>query len=126
MERFKEYYPRPFKNDKGYTKVFSNDNSMAFDFPFKLIYSEGYHFTSAQMTKIIKVLNSDENYVIPYELQYSPDDSTIYINKDEHWKEFIIIRGWGKLTGTGGFNLHPDKAAKIQDAFANWIISKLQ
>lgn len=38
---------------------------------------------------------------------------------------FITIRGWGDLTGTGANNFSSEKASKIQDDFANWIIYKL-
>jgi len=40
-------------------------------------------------------------------------------------QKFICIRGWGKLTGIGGYNFHVEKASKIQDDFRDWIIYKL-
>lgn len=40
-------------------------------------------------------------------------------------KPYIVIRGWGYLTGMGGLNLGPDKASEIQDEFAQWIIHTL-
>ena len=39
----------------------------------------------------------------------------------------FCIRGWGKLTGTGGgLNLSTDEAMKIQDEFAKWVLQTLQ
>jgi len=38
---------------------------------------------------------------------------------------FILIRGWGNLTGIGGYNFDSEKASKIQDDFRDWIIYKL-
>jgi hypothetical protein len=38
---------------------------------------------------------------------------------------FIEIRGWGNLTGIGGYNFDMDKASNIQDNFRDWIIYKL-
>ena len=38
---------------------------------------------------------------------------------------FIMIRGWGYLTGTGGLNLSHEEASNIQDTFAEFIISRL-
>lgn len=39
--------------------------------------------------------------------------------------EIILIRGWGMLTGVGGYNLSADKAAEIQDVFANYCVEML-
>lgn len=36
-----------------------------------------------------------------------------------------LIRGWGMLTGVGGYNLPADKAAEIQDAFAKYCVKML-
>lgn len=38
---------------------------------------------------------------------------------------WFIIRGWGHLTGTGAMNLLQEEACKIQDAFKDWLISRL-
>jgi hypothetical protein len=38
---------------------------------------------------------------------------------------FILIRGWGNLTGTGAHHFSEEKAVKIQDDFRDWIIYKL-
>ena len=40
-------------------------------------------------------------------------------------QKFICIRGWGNLTGTGGYHFSQEKAAKIQDDFRDWIIDKI-
>lgn len=40
-------------------------------------------------------------------------------------KKVLLIRGWGYLTGCGGLKLDPEVAAKIQDNFAEWVVSKL-
>ena len=38
----------------------------------------------------------------------------------------LRVRGWGHLTGCGALNLPVEKAAKIQDDFANWVVNKLK
>lgn len=43
----------------------------------------------------------------------------------EDGNEFILIRGWGNLTGKGGHNLSPEEAANIQDTFAEFIVEQL-
>ena len=45
----------------------------------------------------------------------------IYFNENK----VFIIRGWGYLTGCGGLKLDPEIAEKIQDNFAEWVVSKL-
>ena len=37
----------------------------------------------------------------------------------------LLIRGWGMLTGVGGYNLDPNVAAQIQDDFAEFILKQL-
>ena len=39
---------------------------------------------------------------------------------------FIMIRGWGHLTGMCALHLDHDVARKIQDDFAKWIVDKLK
>lgn len=36
-----------------------------------------------------------------------------------------LVRGWGSLTGTGGYHLPEEKAAEIQDAFAEYYVEML-
>lgn len=35
------------------------------------------------------------------------------------------MRGWGMLTGVGGYHLSEDKAAEIQDTFADYCVEML-
>ena len=37
----------------------------------------------------------------------------------------ITIRGWGRLTGTGAYNLDGEWAGKIQDSLQKFIVEKL-
>jgi len=41
-------------------------------------------------------------------------------------KSFILIRGWGNLTGGGSYNLKSEYACKIQDTLAEYITDKLK
>lgn len=40
-------------------------------------------------------------------------------------RKCLLVRGWGMLTGVGGYNLERSKAAEIQDGFANWCVNRL-
>lgn len=37
----------------------------------------------------------------------------------------LVIRGWGRLIGVGGYNFTPEVASEIQDGFGNWVANKL-
>lgn len=63
-----------------------------------------------------------------------PKEGITYIHKEgriiaqmDDGSELAIalIRGWGMLTGVGGYNLPADKAAEIQDAFADYCVEML-
>lgn len=40
-------------------------------------------------------------------------------------KPIIIVRGWGKLIGNGGYKLNQNDATEIQDGFINYILERL-
>lgn len=40
-------------------------------------------------------------------------------------RPILMVRGWGNLTGCGGHALSADEAAKIQDGFLEWAVSRL-
>ena len=40
-------------------------------------------------------------------------------------KTFLMVRGWGHLTGVGGLHLKQDEALQIQRDFFNWTCNKL-
>ena len=80
-------------------------------------YAEGWE----QLEKdVLESLNSDEYK--PLESLRLVSDKGMIRNNGE---PFILIRGWGNLTGIGAHNMPADKAAKIQDDFEQWIIYKL-
>jgi hypothetical protein len=49
-------------------------------------------------------------------------NNIIYINDNPK----LIIRGWGMLTGVGGYKLANKKAAEVQDEFTDYVIKKLK
>lgn len=124
---FDKFYPRPFTNT--FSKVFTKEHGMAFDFPMSMIYPKSYQFSEEEKQHIIDCLNGDSNKRLDIEqgfLKYIPENTTIYLFADKVATPFIIVRGWGNLTGTGGgHGLPPEEASKIQDEFAQWIIDTL-
>ena len=127
MEKFKQYFKFPLKMSKHFTgKVFTQDGNMAFD--WLIPYGEKYNpIKQRHLDKI----NGLESIV--------PKEGTTYFHKEgkiiahAEGKEegdindmpILLIRGWGMLTGIGGYNLPRDKAAEIQDAFADYCVMML-
>ena len=73
--------------------------------------------------KVIQFLNGEYESKLPNKFVHK--DGMIYLDKDEELHEFILIRGWGSLTGTGSYNLDGEYAGKIQDTLAEYIVQKL-
>lgn len=119
---FKEYYKFPLKMWEGWTgKVFTQENNMAFDWLFPW----GEKYDSVKQRHLDKINGLESN--IPKEgVTYIHDDGRI-IAKFEDGSEckIALIRGWGMLTGSGGYHLPADKAAEIQDAFADYCVEML-
>ena len=115
------FYKQPFvKSD--WSWVYDANNNFVFQFERK--YDEkGNHAEGCieLEDKIIKSLNSKNQEIIP-ELKLMIRDA---IEIKNHGKLLILIRGWGNLTGIGAHNFPVEKASKIQDDFAAWIIYKL-
>lgn len=122
---FKSYFKFPLYLDKYMDKVFTNDDEMAFDFGLSFNQNKGINLTRNTMIKIVDVLNL-ENYEPKKDLDLDYlDDGTITLDR----KNFITIRGWGRLTSdnysVGCFGLNSLNAKIIQDNFAYFILSRL-
>lgn len=107
-----------------------------YEFPLTLL-SYGNHVWDAEGNMVFqfeKVASNAKKLIVDalnslYEPQgaynFKHENGEIFIEVDSEWKHCITIRGWGGLTGIGGYNLDSEKACKIQDTFADWIVSKL-
>ena len=100
-------------------KVFTDDNKMAFDWLVNI--------PRDTKQKLIDRINGVS--VEPYKIKktFYLKDGVVYCrieDKDQEVKLFRI-RGWGMLTGIGGYNLPADKAAEIQDTFTNYCVEML-
>ena len=117
---FKDYYKFPLSIWKSCDiKVFTKDNVMAFDFAFSIgNIKPAHNLKLEQKEKIVRILNGSEEK-LKKQHNFSYKNGTIYIDNIA----FIVIRGWGHLTGS--LNLDTKKAREIQDEFADYIIKKL-
>lgn len=111
------FYKQPFHKAKYGTWVYEGKNN---DFVFEF----ADEFPREDYEKVIFRLNA-----LKKEDEPIPDYNLVYDNKSGMIKnngvDFIEIRGWGNLTGIGGYNFSGEKAAKIQDDFAEWLIERL-
>ena len=107
------FYTRPFKMYEYGRQVYDAKDNFVFEF------EKGVSKELQQ--EVIFSLNALDNEPIN-ELKLSFLDAIEILNDGQ---KFICIRGWGNLTGTGGYHFSEGKAIKIQDEFKNWIGYKL-
>lgn len=120
MEDFKQYYKFPLKMWEFMDiKVFTDDDKMAFDWLVNI--------PRDIKQKLIDRINGVNTEPYKAKKTFYQKDGIVYCrieNKDQEVKLFRI-RGWGMLTGVGGYNLSADKAAEIQDIFTNYCVEML-
>lgn len=111
---FWKYFKTPLRNDGYGVYVFTDNGRMALDWMTDL--------EDCDKERIVTQINYPMSYGWKYNKLFSYDGNThiLYDNKP-----FLRVRGWGMLTGIGGFHLSSDYAKKIQDEFANFIIKQL-
>jgi hypothetical protein len=122
MEEFKKYFKFPLKMWEHFTgKVFTQENNMAFDWLFPW----GEKYNDLKQRHLDKINGLESN--VPKEgITYIHKEGRIIAKMDDGSELGIaLIRGWGMLTGVGGYNLPADKAAEIQDAFADYCVEML-
>jgi hypothetical protein len=124
---FQEVYKLPLKRMRT-TKVFDSGFNMAFDFTFSMMSNMFpgktlYTLEEDQKNSIVDKLNGIENGVRFEGLYYDEEDTTICIGS----QVFIIIRGWGYMTGSSenALQMSPEEATNVQKQFANYIIERL-
>jgi hypothetical protein len=120
MEEFKQYYKLPLKMwEFMEIKVFTDDDKMAFDWLINI--------PRDTKQKLIDRINGVNTESYKTKKTFYQKDGIVYCqieDKDQEIKLFRI-RGWGMLTGIGGYNLPADKAVEIQDAFTNYCVEML-
>jgi hypothetical protein len=110
MKTYKEVYELPLKDIHGW--IYDQKNNFVFQF---MIDDEAIE------NKILDVINDKYN-LTNNKILFIHESGVIKTNKG---KDFILIRGWGNLTGTGAMNLTEKEASNIQDTFANFIVERL-
>jgi len=106
---FRDLYVEPFVDSLRIGRVNSGDN-----FVFQFLSDN-----DETNEKCLKILNGEITEYNRHNVKHL--NGEIFINE----VPFILIRGWGNLTGTGSFNLDVKYASKIQDSLAEYIVEKL-
>jgi len=121
---FKEAFKFPLHGDYGI--IFTANGNRAFDFPMKMLHPNAFALSEESSVNVVRIINGEEGKPkTKLNLSYDPSKTMIFIEVDNVKREFICIRGWGYLTGTGGLKLSSDVAIRMQDEFANYIIEML-
>jgi hypothetical protein len=123
LEKFRKYFTFPLELDEDGDIVYSREGR-AFDFARKKQYENAYENNKHEQKLIIYVINIKRNFNYKFNLEYGNNSIIYLIDKDGNKREFIIIRSWGRLTGT--LKLPEKEAKEIQDEFANFIIKQLK
>lgn len=112
------FYIRPFKKDKYSSWVYDAKGNFIFRFE-KTVSAEERKLIIFRINALDKITEQ-----LPKDLSLVYDSKKGEILNNDN--PFIIIRGWGNLTGTGANNFSAEKATKIQNDLAEYIIDKLK
>ena len=107
------FYKIPFTKEYGIEWVYDLKGNFIFQFV------ADYKLPEGRLSDMILSIMNGVKPAIKLNLSISEEDRNIILLKGS---PFILIRGWGNLTGTGAHNFSTEKAAKIQDDLANWIV----
>ena len=96
-----------------------------------LIYDAKHRFSmngladSGNIKRVLNKLNGETSKKLEKgEFYLNKDLKVIYKLESEEYP-ILWIRGWGRLTGSGGLNLDPELAGRLQEEFSNWVITTL-
>jgi hypothetical protein len=116
------FYTRPFKYDGHSGWVRDARGNFVFEFEGDFDDNGNYAKGFKELVEQIMFSLNDIN-ISPIEGLKLTLENGIEIYKDD--KLFILIRGWGNLTGIGAHNFSGEKASKIQDDFVKWFFHRV-
>lgn len=109
---FKNYFKFPLIQRENFPYVLTNDGKTALTWLIDL--------PNEERIEIVNKINgySSNEYDEEWEIK---ENIFLYYKGTK----IFFVRGWGMLTGIGGYNLNPSIACKIQNNFANYILNNL-
>mgnify|MGYP003555337232 CR=1 FL=1 len=111
---FTDLYEFPFHTSKYGGWVYDAKDNFIFQFVFG---------GEKLRNKVIQILNGELEEYNRREVKH--ESGYIKVKVEDEWHDFILIRGWGMMTGIGGYNLDGEYAGKIQNTLAEYIVEKL-
>lgn len=114
---WKEIYKPPFHIDEYGIYMWSKNHTTTFTF---CLSCDDIVERQNIINNIVNKLNGDSS--IKFDSKFTLRNN-IYFSYGS--KSVFHIRGWGKLTGIGGYRLPADEAANIQEEFAKWVLETL-
>lgn len=110
MKTFRDVYTLPLKLGSG-GWIYDQNNYFVADTILK---------SQSHRQQLVDIING--NLIAKFNIRFAHKEGLVFSNAGEN---ILRIRGWGNLTGTGGFNLSNEEAANIQDTFAEYIVEQL-
>ena len=110
MKSYKDIYEFPLRHDEGTDWVYDAKNQFVFQFEIG-----NPILIQLIMDKLNGIDTPSVNWNFTHNKGEISDNNTLY----------IIIRGWGNLTGSSALNLPIREAENIQDTFAEFIVNTL-
>lgn len=119
MADWREYYKLPIVPEYEYAYFPDSEGTQVLSFDTWASTEPGF------LEWFIDKINGVPNDLFDGRFTFKVIGTSIYCKEDE--TEWFIgnVRGWGFLTGSGGFDLAEVSAAEVQDAFADYIIKQL-
>lgn len=112
MKNWEQYYTLPFSIDEN-CGIYVRDK-------FNRVVFNKLERNPELFDQIIKKLNGESNQSFKGNVELDG----CYIKIDN--RRVMLIRGWGRLTGSGGFRLSSQDACVVQDEFGNWVVEQLK
>lgn len=137
---YKDVYTEPYILDKGVGYVYDSNNNFMFEFPdFILedtmkIFVDLFNGTSQLSHEFhgdVMFYTKEDEIFGRYcgdISDFDDEDLEEYLQPDGSYKierVLIIARGYGNLTGTGGFDLSNQQAIAVQDSMLNGLVGML-
>ena len=123
MKDFQDIYVLPFEDqyvDMQFRsgRIVDQNNNFCFQFQIR---------NNENMINFLDVINGKKEFPVHKNpnLKFVHEDNVISAINEEFKQDLIMIRGWGNLTGTGGYNLSTKDACIVQDTLADYIIKRL-
>jgi len=113
--KYTEAFKFPLHYD-GMCYIYGKDNGMVIQFDLDDETDDKFRYN------LVKKLNGEKDIslTIPT-LSYNKEEQEYTIDG----KPFMIQRGWGNLTSPNCLNLTNEKAAQVQDEFAEFVLKTL-